>query len=94
MKKKQFLSISVFGYEDFLCIKKCCEDKHANLLLIEEKGKRHYVSSNILIRSHIIILYIAEENYFVVIVYKLSVQKKYKKFILKAVLKFMASKGL
>ena len=45
-------------------------------------------------RSHIIVLYIAEENYFVVIVYKLSVQKKYKKFILKAALKFMASKGL
>ena len=26
-----------------LCIKKCCEEKHVDLLLIEEKGKRHYV---------------------------------------------------
>ena len=26
-----------------LCIKKCCEEKRVDLLLIEEKGKRHYV---------------------------------------------------
>ena len=26
--------------------KKCCEEKHVDLLLIEEKGKRHYVLIN------------------------------------------------
>ena len=50
--------------------------------------------SKILIPSHMIILYIAKQNYFVVIVYKVSVKKEYKNFILKAALKFMASKGL
>ena len=26
-----------------LCSKKCCEDKHVDLLLIEERGEKHYV---------------------------------------------------
>ena len=26
-----------------LCVKKCCEEKHVDLLLIKENGKRHYV---------------------------------------------------
>ena len=30
-------------------LRKCCEEKHVDLLLIEEKGKRHYV----LIRNHL-----------------------------------------
>ena len=37
IEKKNFISISVFGYENkvkYLCIKKCYEDKHVDLLLI------------------------------------------------------------
>ena len=26
-----------------LCIKKCCEEKHVDLLSMEEKGNRHYI---------------------------------------------------
>ena len=52
------------------------------------------VFSKILARSRMVILYIVEENVFVVIVYKLLVQKKYKIAILKTALKLMANKIL
>ena len=46
--KKKSTDSSVFGYENkakhsINVSTKCCEEKHADLLLIEEKGKRHYV---------------------------------------------------
>ena len=42
------INISVFGYENkekhpIYVSKNCCEKKHVDLLLIEEKGKGHYV---------------------------------------------------
>ena len=52
-KKKNSIGISVFGYENKetsnLYIKKFCEDKHVDLLLIREEEKRHYVLISILI---------------------------------------------
>ena len=47
-KKKNSTDISVFGYENkeqhpIYVSKKCCKEKHVDLLLVEEKGKRHYV---------------------------------------------------
>ena len=56
---------------------KCCKEKHADLLLIAERGKRHYV----LIKDFNIFMYNHSlhriKTFFVVIVYKLLVQKKY-----------------
>ena len=46
--------------------------KRVDLLMIGREGQRHYVLIKILILSCRIILYIVEENIFVVIVYKLS----------------------
>ena len=48
IEKKNSISISVFGYENkekhpIYVSKKCCEGKHAGLLLIGGEGKRHYV---------------------------------------------------
>ena len=48
MKKKNSFGISVFGYENkekhpIYVSKKCCKEKHVDLLLIAEEGKRHYV---------------------------------------------------
>ena len=45
--KKNLISISIFGYENkekhpFYISKKCCEEKHVDLLLIEE-GEKKYV---------------------------------------------------
>ena len=48
IEKKNFIIISVFGYEDKkilpICVskkkKKCCEDKHVDLLLIG-KGEKN-----------------------------------------------------
>ena len=47
IEKKNSISISAFGSENkekypIHVSRKCCEEKHADLL-IEEKGKRHYV---------------------------------------------------
>ena len=47
IEKTNSISISVFGYENkekhpVYVLKKCCEEKNVNLLLIGEKGKRHY----------------------------------------------------
>ena len=48
MKKKNSIGISVFGCENkekylIYVSKKCCEEKHVDLLLIREKDKIHYV---------------------------------------------------
>ena len=47
-KLKNSIGISVFGYENkekcpIYVSKKCCEEKHVDLLLIKENGKRHCV---------------------------------------------------
>ena len=50
-----------FGYENkekhpIYVSKKCCEKKNVDILIIEQKGKRHYVlikNYNSLIQSHI-----------------------------------------
>ena len=55
---------------------KKCEEKHVDLLLIEEEWKRHYV----LIKDLNTFMYDTlhhEKKYFAIIVYKLLVQKKY-----------------
>ena len=46
--KTNSISISAFGYENkekhpVYVSKKCCEEKHVDLLPTEEKDKRHYV---------------------------------------------------
>ena len=48
IENKNSIGISVCGYENkekhqIYVSKKCCEEKHIDLLLIGEKGKRHYV---------------------------------------------------
>ena len=48
IEKNNSISISVFGYENkvkypIYVSKKCCEDKHIGLLLIDEGEKKHYV---------------------------------------------------
>ena len=57
--------------------KKCCKEKHIDLLLIGEGEKNTTFLSMISIDSCMIIHYIAEESIFPVIVYMLSLQKKY-----------------
>ena len=82
MKKKNSIGI-VFGYENkekhpIYVSKKCCEEKHVDILLFGEGEKNTMLLSKILILSSIIIIhYIVEENIFIVIVYTLSLQKKY-----------------
>ena len=46
IEKNNCIDISVFGYENkekhpIYVSKKCCEEKHVDLLLIGEEGKRH-----------------------------------------------------
>ena len=81
-KKKKIPSALVFFYENkkkypIYVSKKCCEEKHIDLLSIEEKGKKHYI----LIKDFNTFMYDHTlhrgRKYFPVIVYKLSVQKKY-----------------
>ena len=81
IEKKNSISISVFGYENkekhpINISKKCCEEKHVDLSLIEEEGKGHCF----LIKDFNIFMYDYTlhhgKNIFAVIVYKLSVQKK------------------
>ena len=47
-KKKNSIGISVFNYENkekhpIYVSEKCCVEKHADLILIKDKGKKHYV---------------------------------------------------
>ena len=81
LEKNNYIGISVFGYENkekypIYVTKKCCEEKHVDLLIREGKKIITFLSI-ILIDSCMIIHYIAEENIFVVIVYMLSLQKKF-----------------
>ena len=69
IEKKNSIGISVFGYEN--------KEKHVDLLLREEEGKKTMFLSKILILSYMILLYIVAENISVVIVCKLLLQKKY-----------------
>ena len=50
MKKKKFVAIRIFGFENTkkypIYISKKCEVKHVDLLLIGEEGKKHYVLIN------------------------------------------------
>ena len=48
--------------------KKRCVEKHVDLLLIEEKGKRHFDK---------VLIYSSKKNIFVFIVYKSVLQTKY-----------------
>ena len=59
-----------------MCQKKCCEDKHVDLLLIGEESKKYYVLVNDFSTLCMIMQYSVEVNIFVVIVYKHLVQKK------------------
>ena len=48
IKKQKSTGINILGYENkekqpIYVSKKCCEEKHVDLLLIEEIGKTHYV---------------------------------------------------
>ena len=48
IKKQNSTGINILGYENkekqpIYVSKKCCEEKHVDLLLIEEIGKTHYV---------------------------------------------------
>ena len=69
-----------------LYIRKCCEEKQVDLLLIGKGEKKHCVLVKILICSCMIILYIVEKHIFTVNVSQLLVQKKYKKSLLNTVL--------
>ena len=58
IEKNNSISINVFGYENkgkhaIYVSKKCREEKHVDLLLIGEEGKRHYV----LIKDYNIFMY-------------------------------------
>ena len=73
MKTKISIGISVFGYENkekypIYVSKKCCKEKHVDLLLIWEGEKSNMFLSMIFIDSCMIIYYIVEENIFVVVV--------------------------
>ena len=81
IEKKNSIGICVFGYKNkvkypIYVSKKCCEDKHVDLLLIGEGEKNSMFLSKILIHSCMIIHYIMEENISVVIVCKLLEQQK------------------
>ena len=89
-----FLAIKIKRNIQYMYKQKCCEEKHVDLLLIGENERDTMFLSNILTLSCMIILYIVKENIFVVIVYKLVVQKKYLNVILKTALKLMVSKKL
>ena len=73
MKTKISIGISVFGYENkekypIYVSKKCCKEKHVDLLLIGEGEKSNMFLSMIFIDSCMIIYYIVEENIFVAVV--------------------------
>ena len=81
IETKNYIDNSVFGYESeekhpiYVSIK-CCEEKHVDLLLIEEKGERHYV----LVKDFNTFMYnhaLQHRKNIFDIVYKLLVQKKY-----------------
>ena len=73
--KKKSIGISVFGYgkkekHSIYVSKKCCEEKHVDLLSMGEEGKRHYILIKDFILSCMIMVDILEENIFAVIACK------------------------
>ena len=79
IEKNNSISISVSGYGNkekytIYVLKKLFEEKHVNLLLIEG-GKNSL--SKILVHLFMIIHHTGEENIFVIIIYRLLVQKEY-----------------
>ena len=78
IEKKNSIGISVFGYENkekhsIYVSKKCYEEKHVDLLLIGEEGRRHYVlfkDFNTFMYDHTLH---RGKNIFAAIVYKLLV---------------------
>ena len=77
IEEKDYIGINVFSYENkekhlIYVSNKCCEERVADLLLIGEEGKRKYV----LIKDFISFIY-DHTSHFLVIVYKLFVQKNY-----------------
>ena len=79
---KNSINISVFGYENkekhpVYVSRKCCEDKHVDLLLIGEGEKKHYVlikDFNTFMYDHTLH---RERKHFAVIVYMFLLQKKF-----------------
>ena len=65
-----FLPIKKKRKTSNLCIKKYCEEKHVDLLLMGKGEKNTMSLSKVLTLSCMIIHYIVEENIFVVIVSK------------------------
>ena len=89
-KNIQYIYIYIYIYIS----KKYCAERHINLLLIGEEGKRNYVfikDFNTFMYDHTLH---REKNFFAVIVYKLLVQKKFQNVILKTILESMANKKL
>ena len=82
-KKNDYIDIGVFDYEIMKNIqsiyqkKKCCKERHADLLIIEKECRTQYVLIKTSIDSCMTTHYIVEENIFVAIARKLSVQNKY-----------------
>ena len=79
IEKNNSISISVSGYGNkekyaIYVLKKLFEEKHVNLLLI--KGGKNSLSK-ILVHLFMIIHHTGEENIFVIIIYRLLVQKEY-----------------
>ena len=68
------MAISVFGYEKKYISKLCMRIK-TDLLLIGEEVKITMLLSKILLHLYMITQFTMEENIFVVIVYKLLLQK-------------------
>ena len=81
-EKNNSISISAFGYENpekypIHIQKKCCKENFDLLLIREREKKKTMFLSMILVDSCMITHYIMEENIFVVIVYMLSLEKKF-----------------
>ena len=81
IEKKNFIGINNFGHKNkeiylIYVSKENFEGRHIDLFLIEEKDETHYVLIENF-NTFKFIHYIAEENIYVVIVYRLLVQKKH-----------------
>ena len=57
--------------------KKCCKERHADLLIIEKECRTQYVLIKTSIDSCMTRHYIMEQNILAAIAHKLSVQNKY-----------------
>ena len=85
--KKNSIGISAFGYENkekhpIYVSKKCYEEKHFDLLLIEEKGKRYFVLTKGFIKFMYNHIFHRRKNIFVVIVYRRNIKMWYERLLL------------